>query len=722
MKPCPELVTRAQRDRTAESLGALVAATRDDVFHFLTRHLGHAADAEDATQETFRQVIRSLPSLREPAAFPGWIHRIALRAAHDVIRGRAARRHLAEDLSRNAPATEEAAMSDAERRETRDKVRSAVDGLDADLRATVILRYEQGLSYAEIADAMECPEGTVGKRLHTAHERLQKVLAGAGVALAMALLERDLAAEPRVRVPERLVRALDVAVREETALLNARGKRPWRQVGAGAGFLAVVLAVWIGLRVGKGRAGEDVADGGRAGGVADAAGAAAKHDPADAGAGGDAKAGRGEERGSSAAASTAKLLGRVTDRATGRPIEGARVRLKPEDPAGKEVATKSGPDGSWSLSAVAGAYRLDITAPGYASFRVERDFEAQRTGVATIVNQEILDESDRIRAERDVTLRAGESATRDASLVRGIDVHGTVTDVNLRPLGGVHITFQGNTIAGDGWSFSQNYDPGGDGWRDIVTDSSGRFTLVSLYPLGKGRVTASLEGFQPADVSFELSPPSVEVRVEMRRGSEVSGTVVDARGVPVEGARILFGVVDPARDEATELSNARVSTDVVGRFVIRDLPDGVKMIAACAAGRGVAAAELSAGPIVLALPDADTVLKGAVRDPAGRPLAGVRVAVTQVDTTAGGMEAHFGFTDPEGNSQMSGAIRGLRAFLPREMGRPEATTDAAGNFELKGVWLGPGSTARLVLEKEGYRDLRPSTSSALWQEFEMAAE
>ena len=184
MKSCPELVNGAQRDRTAESLGALIAATRDDVFHFLGRHDGDAADAEDATQETFRQMSGSRPSLREPAAFPGWIHRIALRAAHETIRGRGARRKLAEDLSRNAPATEEAAMSDAERRETRGIVRSAVDALDADLRATVILRYEQGLSYAEIADAMECPEGTVGKRLHTAHERLQKSLAGAGVATA----------------------------------------------------------------------------------------------------------------------------------------------------------------------------------------------------------------------------------------------------------------------------------------------------------------------------------------------------------------------------------------------------------------------------------------------------------------------------------------------------------------------------------------------------------
>ncbi|MBI2920838.1 MAG: sigma-70 family RNA polymerase sigma factor [Planctomycetes bacterium] len=720
MKPCPELVTRAQRDRTAESLGALVAATRDDVFHFLTRHLGHAADAEDATQETFRRMIRSLPSLREPAAFPGWIHRIALRAAHDIIRGRAARRHLAEDLSRNAPATEEAAMSDAERRETRDKVRSAVDTLDADLRATVILRYEQGLSYAEIAQAMECPEGTVGKRLHTAHERLHKALAGAGVALAMALLERELAAEPRVRAPERLVRRLGTAVREEVELLAVRGKRPWRRLGAGAGVLAVVLAVWIGLRVGKGGLrggdGEGAAAPVGASGAVAAAGEAARP-----GGGALESGGTTEEAGNPVPASSAKLAGRVTDRATGLPISGARVRLKPDSAAGNEVATESASDGSWSLAAAPGEYRLEVSAAGYAPFFVERAFEAQRVLVSTL-NQETEEESDRIRAERKVTLAAGESASRDVSLVSGVDVHGIVTDVNLRPLGGVHITFQGNTLAGDGWSFSQNYDPGGGDWHDIVTDSSGRFTLVSLYPLGRAGVSASLEGYQPADVSFELSPPSVEVRVEMRRGSEVSGTVVDARGVAVEGARILTGMPDSMDGGTTELSSARVSTDFVGRFVIRDLPDGVKVIAACAPGHGVAVAGLSAGPIILALPDADTVLKGAVRDSAGRPLAGVRVAATQVDTTAGGMEAHFGFTDADGGAQMSGAFSGLRAFLPREMGMPEATTDAAGNFELKGVWMGEGATIRLKLEKEGYRDLRPSTASALWQEFVMTIE
>ena len=58
----------------------------------------------------------------------------------------------------------------------RDRVRSAVETLSADMRMAVVLRYTEGLSYEEIAEAMGCSAGTVASRLNRAHKALERKL------------------------------------------------------------------------------------------------------------------------------------------------------------------------------------------------------------------------------------------------------------------------------------------------------------------------------------------------------------------------------------------------------------------------------------------------------------------------------------------------------------------------------------------------------------------
>ena len=66
-----------------------------------------------------------------------------------------------------------------ERKELREKIRSAIDQLPDDQKTVIILREVEGLSYKEIADTMNCAEGTVMSRLFYARKKLQVLLADA---------------------------------------------------------------------------------------------------------------------------------------------------------------------------------------------------------------------------------------------------------------------------------------------------------------------------------------------------------------------------------------------------------------------------------------------------------------------------------------------------------------------------------------------------------------
>ncbi|NUN50930.1 MAG: sigma-70 family RNA polymerase sigma factor, partial [Candidatus Brocadiae bacterium] len=191
MKPCTDLVIRARSgDRAA--LEPLFREVQGDVFRLLLSELRNQADAEDAAQETFRQAVESIGSLRDPGAFPAWLVRIALEKARTLRRRATAEQRAGEEKARRSGTQGEEATMQAERNELGGRVRSAVDGLEPELRTAVRLRYEHGMTYEEIAEATDAPGGTVAWRLSEAHRRLQRVLAATGVVLAIAALEREL--------------------------------------------------------------------------------------------------------------------------------------------------------------------------------------------------------------------------------------------------------------------------------------------------------------------------------------------------------------------------------------------------------------------------------------------------------------------------------------------------------------------------------------------------
>ena len=184
------LVQLAQRG-DAGAFDALVRRYQHKVVKLVLGYVRDPAEAEDIAQEAFIKAYRALPRFRGDSAFYTWLYRIAINTAKNVLasRGRSPIQYEVDrsddddhyDVVANLKdtATPEAlALTE----EIRSIVTSAIDALPEDLRTAIQLRELEGLSYEEIAAAMECPVGTVRSRIFRAREaidaRLREVFDG----------------------------------------------------------------------------------------------------------------------------------------------------------------------------------------------------------------------------------------------------------------------------------------------------------------------------------------------------------------------------------------------------------------------------------------------------------------------------------------------------------------------------------------------------------------
>lgn len=168
-----ELIASAkQGDRQA--FGELVRRHREGVINVVYRMCGDANLAEDAAQEAFIRAWRHLPGYRPRSPFRNWVYRIATNAALDVLR----RERETVDIDALPLASSDAGPeATVEGRERGERVRQAVLELPPASRAALVLREYEGLSYQEIADALDVPIGTVMSRLSYARKRLREALA-----------------------------------------------------------------------------------------------------------------------------------------------------------------------------------------------------------------------------------------------------------------------------------------------------------------------------------------------------------------------------------------------------------------------------------------------------------------------------------------------------------------------------------------------------------------
>jgi RNA polymerase sigma-70 factor (ECF subfamily) len=179
-----QLVVRAQSgDKQAFEL--LVEKYQRKLARLLSRFIRDPAEVEDVTQEAFIKAYRALPAFRGDSAFYTWLYRIGINTAKNYLMA----------LGRRAPTSTEIEAEEAEGFEEGEQLRdintpeslllsseiaktvnSTIEQLPEELRTAIQMREIDGMSYEDIAKAMDCPIGTVRSRIFRAREAIAEQL------------------------------------------------------------------------------------------------------------------------------------------------------------------------------------------------------------------------------------------------------------------------------------------------------------------------------------------------------------------------------------------------------------------------------------------------------------------------------------------------------------------------------------------------------------------
>ena len=177
----PEILVACRRgDR--EAMRALYEAYKDRVYSIAYYFFhGDAAAASDVTQQVFLKLLDGMRHYRADATFSTWLYRIVMNACVDRSR-RAHADPAAADPAALAAAADPVVSHEElfARREVARSVQDAVASLPAKLRAAILLRYFDDLSYSDMAVALNCSIGTVASRLSRGHRLLAEKLAFLG--------------------------------------------------------------------------------------------------------------------------------------------------------------------------------------------------------------------------------------------------------------------------------------------------------------------------------------------------------------------------------------------------------------------------------------------------------------------------------------------------------------------------------------------------------------
>lgn len=176
MKSLPHLdreliVASLRGDRSA--FGALVLRHRELALSVAYRMCGDRSLAEDVAQETFVRAWKKLDTFRLDGNWRGWICRIATNLTIDALRRQDPTVDIAQVSPPSPDGQPEKSVLEAERASA---VRAAILKLPIQVRSALVLREYEGLSYAEIAEALDVPLGTVKSRLNDARRRLAQEL------------------------------------------------------------------------------------------------------------------------------------------------------------------------------------------------------------------------------------------------------------------------------------------------------------------------------------------------------------------------------------------------------------------------------------------------------------------------------------------------------------------------------------------------------------------
>ena len=174
------LIARA-KEGDMEAFESLVRRYQQSIYYICRRMTGVHQTADDMSQETFIKAYFSLSRFKDEMNFFSWLRKIAINNSLNYLKS-----HKREELlgERENTITEKASSTLQElpqetllRNRLEQKFRKALDALPADQKTIFMLRFYQNLSYKEIAQSLNLPNGTVMSRLNRARKKLRSLMA-----------------------------------------------------------------------------------------------------------------------------------------------------------------------------------------------------------------------------------------------------------------------------------------------------------------------------------------------------------------------------------------------------------------------------------------------------------------------------------------------------------------------------------------------------------------
>jgi RNA polymerase sigma-70 factor (ECF subfamily) len=164
------LVLRCQAGDEA-AFADLVVRYHRRVHYYLQKMLNSADRADDATQDLWMDVFRSIPKLRDATSFAAWLYRLARDRAYRELRK-------SKPLSKSLDEVDPSDKMDEDEFSADDAaaVHAGLDRLAPEHREVLMLRFVESMSYQQVAVVVGCELGTVRSRIHYAKRALRRLL------------------------------------------------------------------------------------------------------------------------------------------------------------------------------------------------------------------------------------------------------------------------------------------------------------------------------------------------------------------------------------------------------------------------------------------------------------------------------------------------------------------------------------------------------------------
>jgi RNA polymerase sigma-70 factor (ECF subfamily) len=178
-----DLVKRVQKG-DKKAFDPLVIKYQQRIANLISRFIRDQDEVLDVTQETFIKAYRALPNFRGDSQFYTWLYRVAINTAKNHLATLSRRppqgdieAEIAEQMDMGTRLKEQETPERlAEEADLKAVILESIDKLPEELKTALTLREIDGLSYDEIAEAMDCPIGTVRSRIFRAREAVDKAI------------------------------------------------------------------------------------------------------------------------------------------------------------------------------------------------------------------------------------------------------------------------------------------------------------------------------------------------------------------------------------------------------------------------------------------------------------------------------------------------------------------------------------------------------------------